>query len=240
MDHTGVYQAQSADVGIDVEVAEFSDFFVGIVVLFVLALLGHELIDQFDIDPRGVAVSWGSLVLMAMPLLYATRRYRKHLVGHGLCVGPIRRTLAQVAVIWLALALAIRALSWLGHICFGWPQLTFDLLLVYIDLTRLPEHLLYFTHCFAQETLVCGLLLSSFTRLMGPRGPVFAVAMTATMFSLAHLHLGWMAVLMTWLTGILFGSVYHYQRNLLGVSLVHWFMGIGLFNSGILAATAWV
>ena len=92
----------------------------------------------------------------------------------------------------------------------------------------------YFFHSLLQEMIARGFLQSSFQRFLNDKGGMRSVILASILFGVFHLHFGVMAVVMTSVSGILFGTIYLRHRNLVGPTLVHFFAGGAAFWSGLL------
>lgn len=60
------------------------------------------------------------------------------------------------------------------------------------------------------------------------------VILGAIIFSLIHIHIGIIAVIITFVGGIIFGIFYLRHNNLIGVTLLHYSGGVVAFLSGTL------
>ncbi len=92
----------------------------------------------------------------------------------------------------------------------------------------------YFFHSLLQEMIARGFLQSSFQRFLDDKGGMRSVVLASLLFGVFHLHFGVMAVVMTAVSGILFGALYLRHRNLVGPTLVHFFAGVAAFWSGLI------
>lgn len=92
----------------------------------------------------------------------------------------------------------------------------------------------YLFHSVLQELVARGLLQSSFQRFLDDKRGIQSVVLASTLFGVFHIHFGFMAVVVTILSGLLFGAVYLRHRNLAGVTLLHFFAGGAAFWSGLL------
>ena len=92
----------------------------------------------------------------------------------------------------------------------------------------------YFFHSVLQELIARGLLQSSFQRFLDDRRGWQSVLLSSTLFGVFHIHFGFAAVVVTILSGLLFGAVYLRHRNLAGVSILHFFAGGAAFWSGLI------
>ncbi|MDG4720074.1 MULTISPECIES: cyclic nucleotide-binding domain-containing protein [Thalassospira] len=92
----------------------------------------------------------------------------------------------------------------------------------------------YFFHSLLQEMIARGFLQSSFQRFLNDKRGIRSVVLASVLFGVFHLHFGVTAVLMTAVSGILFGMLYLRHRNLVGPTLVHFFAGGAAFWSGMI------
>lgn len=92
----------------------------------------------------------------------------------------------------------------------------------------------YFFHSVLQEMMARGLLQSSFQRFLDDKTGLRSVVLASTLFGVFHIHFGFMAVMVTIVSGLLFGAVYLRHRNLAGVTILHFFAGGAAFWSGLL------
>ncbi|WP_336083699.1 cyclic nucleotide-binding domain-containing protein [Thalassospira sp. CH_XMU1448-2] len=92
----------------------------------------------------------------------------------------------------------------------------------------------YFFHSLLQEMIARGFLQSSFQRFLNDKRGLRSVVLASVLFGVFHLHFGVAAVMMTAISGILFGMLYLRHRNLVGPTLVHFFAGGAAFWSGLI------
>jgi len=92
----------------------------------------------------------------------------------------------------------------------------------------------YLLHSFMQELLGRGVLQTSLQKFLNEKTGVAAVFLTAILFGAMHVHLGLLAVGVTFAGGILFGLFYLRHYNLAGVTLVHFFAGAAAFVTGLI------
>ena len=59
---------------------------------------------------------------------------------------------------------------------------------------------------------------------------VLAIVLSNVVFSVTHLHLGWICALSSFIPGLFWGWMYYRQRSLVGVSISHVLIGVWLMD----------
>ena len=93
--------------------------------------------------------------------------------------------------------------------------------------------ILYFFHCYAQEFLTVGVMQTGLRKLIGVENCnlrlFLAVCMASLAFGVTHTPFGFPSVFATFVFGIIFGYIYVRSRNLIGVTVFHYFSGTCFF-----------
>lgn len=84
----------------------------------------------------------------------------------------------------------------------------------------------YFAHTVFQEVGSRGLLQGLFQKFLNDKKGHRAVFLTSTVFASLHITFGIDAVLITFLASIIFGYLYLKQKNLIGVTVLHYWLGV--------------
>lgn len=84
----------------------------------------------------------------------------------------------------------------------------------------------YFLHATVQEIGARGLLQGMFQRFLDDKRGHWAVALSSVIFASMHIVFGASAVLLTFVASLGFGYLYLYQRNLAGVVILHYGLGV--------------
>lgn len=84
----------------------------------------------------------------------------------------------------------------------------------------------YFAHTVFQEVGSRGLLQGLFQKFLNDKKGHRAVFLTSTVFASLHITFGIDAVLITFVASIIFGYVYLKQKNLIGVTVLHYWLGV--------------
>ena len=84
----------------------------------------------------------------------------------------------------------------------------------------------YFAHTVVQELGARGLMQGMFVRFLADERGHRAVFLTSTIFASLHITFGIDAVVLTFFVSFLFGYVYLRHQNLIGVIIVHYWLGV--------------
>ncbi len=180
---------------------------------------------------RAPGVTWPLLLLMTATTLLLLRTFQIPLAAVGLTRRNLRisiiegiwfSALAFVAIV--AIAVAVRVGN--GEVLPFNP---------FID----SEHfrlalLLYLPHAFMQELVSRGFLQGSFKRLMADRTGVPSIVAASVAFGVLHSQLGLAAIVLTFVSGLVFGWIYNRHENLAGVTICHIVAGTVAFSTGLL------
>lgn len=86
--------------------------------------------------------------------------------------------------------------------------------------------LLYFVHSYIQEFMARGVLQSSLQRFLNDSRGLKTILITAVLFAVFHLSRGLVAGMVAFMGSLFFGYIYLKQKNLIGVTIVHYIVGI--------------
>ncbi len=195
-------------------------FFIGAYAITLSALLFAGWIDD--------DAQWGMtlgliLALLAFVGLFA-RRHRHPWASWGLTWWGGGRALRESLLFSLPVALGGVALKWAlirvpASPLFGHP--------LFEALTPPPALLLYAAGAVAQEVVNRGFLQTAIERMLtGKYRAEMAIVTAALLFAVAHMHYAIPTVLATLLGGLFFGWLFHRQRTLVGVCVVHFLLGL--------------
>jgi CRP-like cAMP-binding protein/membrane protease YdiL (CAAX protease family) len=170
--------------------------------------------------------AWQYLALLLLPSLVVMWRMGIPRREVGLTTLGLRRSLVEgviISIVVFALAIGLA-----------------EVLKAYDALPGKPVPfewagmLSYFIHSLLQELVARGFLQSSFQRFLGDRKGFGSIVLASLFFGMFHLHFGFTAVVLTIVTGLLFGMIYQRHRNLAGVTLVHFMSGVAAFWVGLI------
>ncbi|MGK7926843.1 MAG: cyclic nucleotide-binding domain-containing protein [Spirulina sp.] len=89
--------------------------------------------------------------------------------------------------------------------------------------------LFYLIHSYIQEFLRA-IIQTLVQRFLLDRNGYISVFLTALVFSLVHANYGFESMIVTLIASIIFGLVYRRTYNLIGVTIVHFVLGLVYFN----------
>ncbi len=92
----------------------------------------------------------------------------------------------------------------------------------------------YFLHSATQELFGRGFLQTSFQRFFNDRRGTKSIFLASLLFGLFHIHFGILAVVITFISSLIFGAIYARHQNIIGVSLLHYIAGVCAFVTGVL------
>lgn len=202
---------------------EFGQLFVSTVGWFAAATLMNVLFSAYmKLDsPYWLLVSWGYLVLVSLPVAYLLWQSPQPLASFGVTLVNWRRVVVEALVI-SGVALGVGCLLLWGYASLvGKPFLTF-----FSVPQSLAVSMLYLPHCYIQEFIGRGVLQNSLRRFFMDERGLRTIVGAAVIFGMFHSHFGLGAMIITFFSGLFFGYLFLRQQNLLGVTLVHWLLGL--------------
>lgn len=207
---------------------EFGTFFVYVQVWFAIGILiNYFLYTQFPhLDRYNDLFTWGYLGILLVPALFLVWELKIPLARIGLTLEDWKQSATEGIVVSVSLVAIFAAFALVCYLT-GWLVLKAP----NTSILKKPE---YFLHSFGQEFLARGLLQNSLQRFFVNQRGHQAVFVSSVLFALLHIHFGLMAVAITLFSSIFMGFFYLRHRSLLGVTILHWSMGVGAFLTGII------
>ena len=207
---------------------QFGQFFLFIISLFSIGMVVNTVISTrlLDVDIRTQQFALQYLLVLLVPSVIVMWVMKIAPSQIGLTTKGMRKSLTE------GLAVSAGVLALTGAIVAG-SRLT-DLV---PDLSFSPnwsETPSYALHSFLQELVARGFMQTSVLRFLNDRRGVRTVILTSTMFGVFHIHFGLAAFAVTIISCIIFGLFYLRHENIVGVTLLHFFLGVGAFSIGLL------
>lgn len=207
---------------------EFGHFFIyGIGLLAVGTILNYLLNHYLTIDVYSDAFGWGYLVALFIPSLILVRIMKIPFNSFGVTWKNWRKSV-QEATIASAICIVVFLVVIGGGRYLGLLPAK-DLKLGYI--ATIP---LYFIHSYLQEFIARGIIQSSIQRFFNDKKGIKAIVSSAFFFALSHIYLGLGAVIIVFISGLMFGAMYIRHNNLLGVTIFHVVIGTCALVSGMI------
>ena len=214
-------QLQSLQAQLDARVKQ-TQF--GVILLFtiVLLLLSTSLFylvaEDFVQDVYAPIFSWQAVFLFALPCFGIIFYLKIPLRDLGIKSEGLWRS------VWQALALTSAvALPAAIYLIFFKDPIPPEERPVQITAFFLTQYLL---HCIFQEIGARGLLQGMFERFLDDTRGHWAVALSSIIFGSMHITFGAAAVVLTFFASLMFGYLYRYQKNLAGVIIFHYGLGV--------------
>jgi len=198
-----------------------------IVTALVLSI-GPGLPKLFRIDEKleydFILGNWAMLLLVALPLFYFIHVMRMPVSAFGVTRLRWRRALVE----------AVLASAVLVPLVFLVRKLTMDEGAVFASWAKLPVTgtafwiyiVTYFFHCALQEFTARGILQGSLKIFLNGSHFAVPILVVSMMFGVGHLHLGLLSAFLTFAVSFVFGLVYYRHGSLLGVTLLHYVLGV--------------
>ncbi len=214
-------QLQSLQAQLDARVKQ-TQF--GMILLFtiVLMLLSTSLFylvaENIVEDVYDPAFSWQTVLLFAVPSLAIIAYLRIPPKDLGIRREGLGRS------VWQALALTV-ILGGLAavYLLFFKEPIPAEERPVQITVGFLAQ---YLVHSVVQEIGARGLLQGMFQRFLDDKKGHQAVALSSIIFASMHITFGAGAVVLAFFASLLFGYMYLYQKNLAGVVIFHYGLGV--------------
>lgn len=178
-----------------------------------------------------VLYSWGFLLLFLAPFLVWVYRHQVPWSALGLTWRGARRSILESLGIAAVAAPVILLYRHLAH-----PEES----LFAVDMLRQKgslfaiEAALYVGHSFVQELIGRGILQGALARFMRERHWMMPILAVSFAFGVLHLMFGVVPALLIGGVGVLFGVTYHRHGTLVGVTLLHWILGMVCKLTGII------
>lgn len=204
---------------------EAARFLILVVIVFGIQNFAGILIRGGGVDANNPYFEWGMLLMFLIPSYVCARRFGYSPASLGLNLNNWEQSLKE--------ALLVIPFLIVGAIGFKWLAIQFD----FVD-PELPffstnvieqrpfEIVAYLFHVGLQELGSRGIFQGSLTRFLGREKGKLAVLVISLMFAILHLHMDLTFVVVVFFGSLVFGSIYLRQGNLIGVTVVHYAIGM--------------
>ncbi|MEO1198982.1 MAG: PAS domain-containing protein [Pseudomonadota bacterium] len=178
-----------------------------------------------------VQITWLYLVLIALPALFFVWQTDIPITSFGFNRAKLRNSLieglaisAVVVAFLLCVALGLRLAlpAYAERPLIDWSFFYSWFLVSYL------------LHSFVQEFVARGVMQTVFMRVLDDQRGIRSVFLASLVFAALHAHFGFVMVAISFLSGLLFGAIYHRHGNLAGVTIVHMIGGAMVFALGFI------
>ena len=212
---------------------EFGKFFIITIVTFGLGNLLNRIVNDYVIDTTTDLYSWAYLLIILTPILYFVMHFKYPLTMFGVHLRRWRASLRDGIVSGsLGVALFLGG-YWLVNRLLGKP-LQQNLLAISDARLLSPTVLLYLGHSYVQEFIARGVIQTSLQKFLNETTGRQTVMLTSFLFGVFHLHISIAFSLVVFVGSVVFGFLYLRTQNLIGVSILHWLLGLASIQAGLM------
>lgn len=186
----------------------------------------------FGIDVQAAGFNWFSSILYFVVTFIFMMRLGLRYQDFGFTLKNSKQSLIEAGSLAFASIVLFGLASVMGHYFLGW-----SLKFIGRGFKNLfsVSSLLYLAHAVLQEVGFRGLYMGSLYKFMNKMRPALIVGLSSLVFAVLHAHLGLKGFLAAFMGSLLFGYLYLRHQNLMGVILLHYVLGLILFNFILLA-----
>lgn len=198
--------------------------FVLSIFLFIIMMLVNRLLTIYKINPYSAYFSWSYLTILAVPFIILILMNKISAKFIGLTTqGLLKKSLVciSIAIPLVVLIYYLSALK-LHQSIFNFTEILNPNIDYNIFFVR------YFMIAFFQQ-IFRGVLQTCLQEIFTTNVNLKAILMSAFMFGVMHIHLGFVAIGVTFLAGLLFGYIFSIQRNTYSITLLHGITGCSAY-----------
>jgi CRP-like cAMP-binding protein len=204
--------------------------------LFYVITLILSTMTQFIPKPSGLSpllqifFSWGALIMLTLPIILFIKKMKKPIADFGVNATGWGKSALEGILISL---LMIPVIYLYKH--FSEPDAPF---ITWSQMGNYPpfEFWLYIfgysIHSVIQEFIARGVIQGSLQRFMAGSHFLVPIFVVSLMFGSAHIHISVQFGILTFVMSFLFGLIYYRHRNIIGVSIVHYSLGVLAMAAG--------
>lgn len=168
--------------------------------------------------------NWTYLILILLPILFFIYKFKFSLHDFGVTRFNLKKSFIESIFISMGIIL------FTGFCFYLYGKFVDDVLwqrFINFKTSKVFElsFLIYIVHAYLQEFIARGVVQSSMKRFLLDKSGFASIFVTSTLFGVLHLQRGLIVVILAFLISVLFGIIYNRQRNLVGVSIIHFFTG---------------
>jgi CRP-like cAMP-binding protein len=212
---------------------EFGQFFVYVVALSSLGMIVNNLLHTYlsFVSVYSYAFFGAYSVMLLVPSLFILWKLNIPLNAMGVTTMNWKKSLYEggiASLVFIGLFAVLVAVVKRFELMTLKP---FSLAAAVTPWYRAP---VYIVHSAAQEVLGRGFLQTSFQRFFNDQTGVKSIFLASLLFGIFHIHFGLTAVVVTFLSSLVFGALYARHENIIGVSVLHYISGVCAFVTGFI------
>ncbi len=210
---------------------QFLRFFGATVAMFAVASFVQKLINPNLPPSLQMLYSWGFLLLTLAPVGYFAWSQHLPIARYGLSLRNWRVSLKEsfiAAALLTLLVVVVKHESEPGQPLWTWGSLS-----------KYSAHesqffwIAYGPHCLLQEFIGRGVIQGSLSQFVTDSKPLVPILLTSTLFGIFHFYVSVQFALLTFVISLLFGWLYARHRTLIGVTVVHFSLGLASIAVGL-------
>jgi CRP-like cAMP-binding protein/membrane protease YdiL (CAAX protease family) len=212
---------------------EFGKFFIITIVTFGLGNLLNRIVSDYVIDTTTDLYSWAYLLIILTPILYFVLYFRYPLSMFGVHLHRWQASVRDGVVSGAIGVFLFLGGYWLFNRLSGTP-LQQNLLAISDPRLLSPTVALYLGHSYIQEFIARGVIQTSLQKFLNETKGRQTVLLTSFLFAVFHLHISIAFSLIVFVGSMVFGFLYLRTENLIGVSILHWLLGLASIQAGLM------
>ncbi len=201
---------------------EFGQLFIITVILFGLQSVVPDT-SQGSTPLMQIGFSWLRLLVYLVPFVPLLVLQRRPLATYGVTTAGWKRSLVESTILLVVAAPLFTLFKYLtgpGGRLFPFTYFAgYPLGLVVLYFAVYP------IHSFLQEFMLRGVMQGALQRFMIDSKPIVPITVTSLMFGMGHLYKDPMVAVLTFAISFLLGAIYNRHKNLIGVTVLHYFLG---------------
>ena len=213
---------------------QFGHFFIMVIMIFGVLSVGTALLAGEMSPVQEVAASWAYLLTFLGPVVYYFNQGRDiALSDFGLTLTNWPQQVSEgvtAAALLTFVMIPVKAQFYAG----GEALFSFRTMQNYSTLLFWVFFALYLPHSLLQEFLARGLIQGALHRFMAESPDWVPVVVAAFLFGIGHVHYSYGFAGVTFVTSLLFGTLYMRHRSLVGVTIMHYLAGLSAMALGII------
>ncbi|NQW01747.1 MAG: cyclic nucleotide-binding domain-containing protein [Rhodospirillales bacterium] len=198
---------------------QFGYFLIFTISIFLISTaLFYLVAEHYVKDVYDPGFSWQTILFLAIPCLVVIKTMKIPLADLGIKREGLWSSFRESVAICIVLTIPV------GIYLYGFKDPTVvNQSGVTVDIYFLLQ---YLANSLFQEVGSRGLLQGLFQKFLDDARGHRAIFMTSTVFASLHITFGLDAVIVTFFASFIFGYVYLRQKNLIGVTILHYWLGV--------------
>lgn len=203
----------------------FGKFFIAVIIIFGIGGI-------FDAIPHGVLSNsvyhWAYLGFLCIPIFLVSRLYGFSLAKQGITTKHWKKSLID--------GICVSALLFITYFLLSEQLSTF---IAALGIKTFPNQIsltvsLYLIHSFLQEWMARGITQTILQKFYDDKKGIKTVFITSLIFGIFHFHISYTMAILAFTFSLLLGFVYIRTYNLIGVTLVHFSLGVIALLTGLM------